>query len=62
MKTEALKDIGAAAGKVDREALEAEVRDIQLGELLTLFENNLQLPCLAAVKQVIRDDYDYPPG
>ncbi|BCH13688.1 ATP-binding protein [Mesorhizobium sp. L-2-11] len=59
IKTEAVSQI-AGSPAVDAEAVEAQARDTLLTELLVLFESHLEAPCLSAVRNVIRDEYDWP--
>ncbi|RWA84934.1 ATP-binding protein [Mesorhizobium sp.] len=59
IKTEAVSQI-AGSPPVDAEAVEADARDKLLNELLILFESNLEAPCLSAVRNLIRDEYDWP--
>lgn len=61
IKTEAITKIAPpAAGISDSD--EQDMQDRLLAELLTLFESRLELPCLAAVRNIIREEYDWPRG
>jgi hypothetical protein len=60
-RTEALQHISLGAPDLDREEFEQEVRQVLLAELLGLLEDQLSMPCLTAVRNVIREEYDFPP-
>ncbi|MGK9166719.1 ATP-binding protein [Inquilinus limosus] len=60
MKTEAVSRVAAATPSIDRESVEQEARQELLAELMSLFEDRLPAPCLAAVRNLIREQYDWP--
>ena len=59
IKTEAIRKITPPAAAIS-DSDEQEMQDRLLAELLTLFESRLELPCLAAVRNIIREQYDWP--
>ncbi|AUW60506.1 hypothetical protein C1T17_19910 (plasmid) [Sphingobium sp. SCG-1] len=59
MKTEAVGKLAPPAKGLTDE-VEQQLQDKLLDELLVLFERRLELPCLAAVRAIIRDEYDWP--
>lgn len=61
MKAEAIGKIVQPARMLTDEA-EQELQDRVLAALLAAFERKLELPCLAAVRAIIRDEYDWPRG
>ena len=61
IKTEAITKIAPPAAAIS-DSDEQKMQDRLLAELLTLFESRLELPCLAAVRNIIREEYDWPRG
>lgn len=60
VKAEAVAKIAPQSGKADRETIEQEARLELLDELMTLLEDRLEAPCLAAVRKVVRNEYGWP--
>jgi hypothetical protein len=60
VKTEAI--IKMAPPREIPPSLEQEMQDRILEELFTVFESRLELPCLAAVRNIIREEYDWSRG
>ncbi len=59
LKSEAVGKI-AGSGRLLTDDVEQELQEHLLAELLVAFERRLELPCLAAVRAIIRDEYDWP--
>ncbi len=59
-KSEAIVRIAPQAAKLDREAIEHQARDELLDELMTLLEDRLEAPCLAAVRKAVKSEYNWP--
>ena len=62
LKVEALGRLTSKQPELDRETLEQETRQLLLAELMVLFEEQLDAPCLAVVRNLIREEYGFPPG
>jgi hypothetical protein len=60
VKTEAVGHLTAATPAFDREAVELEMRQALLRELMVLFEDRLPLTCLTAVRGLLREEYGFP--
>jgi hypothetical protein len=61
VKTEAVGRLTNGASGVDRETVEEQARHALLAELMVLFEDQLPAPCLASVRNLVRDEFDFPP-
>ena len=62
VKSEALGRLTTPPPALDREVVEQEARQTLLAELMISFENQLAAPCLAAVRNIVLEEYDYPPA
>lgn len=60
MKAEAMGKLIGTTDNVDRDKIENDVRDALLAELMGLFEQNLALPCLTNVREIVHREYDWP--
>lgn len=60
MKTAAISKLAPTPVAVDTDKIENEARDALLGELMAVFEQHLELPCLAAVRGIVRREFGWP--
>jgi hypothetical protein len=60
IKSVAVAKIAGTVAAMDTEAVEAEARERLLSELMTLFEDHLEAPCLSAVRNLLKQEYDWP--
>jgi hypothetical protein len=60
MKREAMGKLAPAATEIDTDKIENEARDLLLGELMALFEQHLELPCLNAARAIVRREFGWP--
>ncbi len=60
MKAEAMGKLVPPAPEIDTDRIENEARDALLGELMAVFEQHLELPCLNAARTVVRREFGWP--
>lgn len=60
MKTEAVGRLAPPTSEIDTDKIENEARDALLGELMAVFEQHLELPCLTSVRGIVRREFGWP--